>query len=502
VSRPLLAPVAAALLACLAAGAAAAAGAPAAEARATGTQGAGTQATGTPPADPRLLTYGPLSVSFPRPEKVFLPNGLLVYLFEDHELPIVDLSFYVRAGSIYDPPEKTGLAEVAAILMRTGGTGDLGPDAVDETLEFLPATLNVDADRDALFGGLSALKPKFPEGLRILAGILISPRFDEERLRTEKARMVEGLRRRWDDPGTIASLQFRLLAYGAESPWARLSTTDSIGRIGREDLVAFHRRYLHPNNAVFGIAGDFDPKEMKRLLEQTFGRWQRSKVTPPAVPKVADAVPAGLHLVRKPLPQTSVRLGHLGLNRFHPDKFPIKILNFILGDGGFTSRLVREVRSTRGLAYSVWGAIGLDADRGLFEVGTRTRPGTTLEAIEAVREILADLRRDGPTEQEVREAKEAEINSFVFSVDGTVPYMNAFLYYDYNGYPADYLVTYRDRLAKVTRAEVQRVAREHLRPDRLVVLVVGDDAAFGRPLAALGLGEPRLIRLEEPAAAR
>ncbi|MGH9748348.1 MAG: M16 family metallopeptidase [Candidatus Polarisedimenticolia bacterium] len=481
-SRLLLAPVAVALLSVLPVGAA-----PPAEA---------------PPADPRLLTYGSLAVSFPKPGKVFLPNGLLVYLFEDHELPIVDLSFYVRAGSIYDPPDKTGLAEVAATLMRTGGTRDLGPDAVDETLEFLPATLNVGADRDALFGGLSALKPKFPEALRILAGVLMSPRFDEERLRTEKARMEEGLRRRWDDPGTIAALQFRLLAYGADSPWARLVTAASIGRIGRDDLVGFHRRYLHPNNAVFGIAGDFDPKAMTRLLEETFGGWSRAKITPPAVPRVADTVPAGLHLVRKPLPQTSVRLGHLGLNRFHPDKFPVKILNFILGDGGFSSRLVREVRSTRGLAYSVWGAIGLDTDRGLFEVGTRTRPGTTLEAIEAVREILADLRRDGPTDQEVREAKEAETNSFVFSVDGTVPFMNAFLYYDYNGYPPDYLTTYRDRLAKVTRAEVQRVAREHLRPDRLVVLVVGDDAAFGRPLAALGLGEPRLIRLEAPAAAR
>lgn len=290
--------------------------------------------------------------------------------------------------------------------------------------------------------------------------------------------------------------------YGAGSPWARLPQAATIARIGRDDLVDFHRRYVYPNNLVMGVAGDFEPAAMKDLLRAVFGSWGRGKVTPPGVPKVTGSGPAGLYLIERPLTQSRIEIGHLGANRFDPDKFPLEILSFILGEGGFSSRLVREVRSNRGLAYSVGGGVGLDSDRGLFQVSCGTRSAATTEAIESIRGILRALRQDGPTEDEVREAKEASLNSFVFSVEGTVNYLNALLYYDFYGYPPDYLETYRDTLSRVTREQVARAARKHLDPERLVVLVVGDPKGFARPLAALGLGDPRPIRLEglEPAA--
>ncbi|HXU11232.1 MAG TPA: insulinase family protein, partial [Candidatus Binatia bacterium] len=185
------------------------------------------------------------------------------------------------------------------------------------------------------------------------------------------------------------------------------------------------------------------------------------------------------------------------VGRFDPDKFAIKILNFILGEGGFTSRLVKEVRSTRGLAYSIGGGVGLDSDRGLFQVSGSTKAGSTVEAIDLVRTILKQMRDPGATEQEVKEAKESSVNAFVFSVDGTVPYMHAYLFYDFYGYPPDYLQTYRDNLSRVTREQVVQAARKHLNPDRLVILVVGNDKGFDRPLASLGLGEPKPLRLDE-----
>ena len=217
----------------------------------------------------------------------------------------------------------------------------------------------------------------------------------------------------------------------------------------------------------------------------------------PLVPKVQDRLPIGVHLIERPLSQSSIEIGHLGATRFDPDKFPLKILSFVLGEGGFSSRVMKEVRSTRGLAYSVGGGVGVDSDRGLFEITSQTRAGATVGTIDLIRDILADLRREGPTAEEIRQAKEAMINSFVFSVEGTTPYMRAFLYYDYYGYPSDYLQTYRDHLAKVTREEGRRAARKHLDPDRLVVLVVGNPAEFDRPLASLGMGEPQRIRLAE-----
>ncbi len=451
-----------------------------------------------PPADPRALIYGPLAISFPKPERMFLPNGLLVYLFEDHELPLIDLAFYMKTGSIYDPADKAGLAELTTLLMRTGGTAEMTPDQVDQAIEFLPAQVSLEAGNDAVSGSLSTLRAKLPEALPIFAAMLRSPRFDPARLEIEKARALEAIRRRWDDPSEIAGLNFRMLVYGSVSPWARLSTAVTIGRIGRQDLVDFHERYARPNNLVMGVAGDFDPGAMKKLLRDTFGTWKNAKVTPPPVPKVQDGVPAGVHLIERPLSQSTIAIGHLGVNRFDPDKFPLKILSYILGEGGFDSRLVREVRSTRGLAYAVGGGVGLDSDRGLFEISCRTRAGATVEAIQVIRDILKQIREAGPTEEEVRVAKEASINSFVFSVDGTVPFMHAFLYYDFYQYPPDFLQTYRDNLTKVTRDQVARAARKHIDPDHLVVLVVGNEKALDRPLASLGLGDTRPIKLDQP----
>jgi len=460
----------------------------------------GPSAAATPATDPRALSYVPLTISFPKPEKILLGDGLLVYLFEDHELPLIDADVYFKAGSIFDPPDQAGLASLTATLMRSGGTEASAPDAVDESLEFMAARISLDAHDDMLTGSVSAVKDRFPEALRIFAAMLRAPRFDPARIEVEKARATEDVRRRWDDPGAVAELNFRQLVYGATSPWARLSSVGSIGRIRRDDLVAFHQRFVRPNNAVMGVAGDFDAKKMKTLLQETFRGWSNAKVTPPPVARVKDEVPAGLHLISRPLTQSHVEIGHLGASRFDPDKFSIKILNFILGEGGFTSRLVKEVRSNRGLAYSVGGGIGLDSDRGLFEIACSTKAGSTVQAIDLIRSLLRQMRDQGPTEQEVKEAKESSVNSFVFSVDGTVRFMQAFLYYDFYAYPPDFLATYRDHLAKVTRDQVAQVARRRINPDRLVILVVGNDKAFDKPLSSLGLGEPRVVRLEEPPA--
>lgn len=451
---------------------------------------------GPPPADPGSLSYGPLSIAFPKPEKLFLPNGLMIYLFEDRELPLIDLAFYLRAGSIYDPADKAGLAEVATHMMRTGGAAALSADQVDETLESMPAEVSLSADDDAFTGSLSTLKARFPEALSIFAGMLRAPRFDPARLELERARFVEAIRRRWDEPAQVAMLNFRQLVYGRTSPWARLPSTESIGRIGRADLVAFQERYVKPNNMVMGVAGDFEPAAMKKLLRDTFGGWSNAKVSLPQVPKIQDSLPIGVHLIDRPLTQSSIALGHLGASRFDPDRFPLMILNYILGEGGFDSRLMREVRSTRGLAYSVGGGVGFDSDRGLFKVTCRTKTASTVEAIQVIRDILKQIREAGPTEEEVRQAKEARINSFVFSVDGTVPFMHAYLYYDYYNYPPDYLGTYRDLLSRVTRDQVALAARKHLDPNRLVVLVVGNEKGLDRPLASLGMGDTKTVPLD------
>ncbi|HET8945599.1 MAG TPA: pitrilysin family protein, partial [Candidatus Polarisedimenticolia bacterium] len=492
-----LATTAAALLA-LAAAPAATASAPAGTTSApAGTSSALAGTASSAPTDPRALRYPPLTMAFPAPGTTTLSNGLVVHLLPDHDLPIVDVAFFARGGSLYDPGEKAGLAILGMHAMRTGGTAALGPDDVDERLETLPAEIHLAADDDALTGSVSCLKDRFPEALQIFAGMLRQPRFDADRLESERGRVLESIRRRWDDPGSISHLLFARLVYGEDSPWARLPTAETIGRIQRDDLLAFQRAFLRPGNMRLAVSGDFEPKEMQRLLEKTLADWRGGKAELPAVPKVKARPLGGVYLVERPLTQSSIAVGHLGVARFDPDKFPLYVVNEVLGEGGFTSRLMKEVRSTRGLAYSVSGGVGSDTDRGLFEVRCRTRADATVQAIEAIREVIRGFREQGPTDAETQEAKDAQTNSFVFTVDGLDEYMQQFLYYEHYGYPPDYLRTWRDKLAAVTRADAARAAKSHLAPDGMVILVVGNPKAFDRPLDSLGLGAPKTIRLPE-----
>jgi zinc protease len=451
------------------------------------------------PDNPATLTYAPLRFAFPKPERFALGNGLVVYLLRDPELPVIDLSFFSRGGTVWDPPGREGLGDLATHLMRTGGTSSLEPDAVDARLEFLPATISIGASYDALSGDLSCVKEAFPEALDILAGMLLRPRFDAARLEVERARIVEAIRRRWDAPGTVAQYNFRRLVYGDASPWAALDTADSLGRITRDDLLAFQKR-LRPASTIMSVSGDFDPAEMKRRLRAVFGDWRGAAADLPSIAPIEDRIRPGVYVVDRALPQTTIALGHLGVGRFDPDKFPLFLLNYILGEGGFSSRLMQEVRSARGLAYSVGGGVGSDSDRGLFYISCRTKAGSTVQAIEAIRDVTRRLVDEGPTDDEIRKAKEARINSFVFTVDGTAAYMRSALYYRYYGYPDDYLATWRDRVQAVTRADIMRAAKRLVHLDRLVVLAVGDQKSFDGPLGNLGLGEPRLIRLGDAGA--
>lgn len=459
--------------------------------------GGAVSSTPAPPSDPYALTYPPLRLQFPAPTTTTLKNGLVVHLLPDPELPIIDLSFFAGGGSIYDPEDKAGLAALALHAMRTGGTATLTPDQVDQKLETLPATIDFDAGDDALNGSLSCLKDRFPEGLGILAGILRAPRFDAARLEIERGRALEEIRRRWDDPGSTSHLVFARLVYGERSPWARLTTTETVGHIGRDDLVAWQKRFLRPGNLRLAVSGDFDPKKMTRLLEDAFGGWQGGPADLPKIPRVEDRLEPGVYLIERPMSQSTMALGHLGVNRFDPDRFPLDVVNEVLGEGGFTSRLMKEVRSARGLAYSVGGGVGNDTDRGLFEIRCRTRADATVQAIEAIRDVVTALRDQGPTEEETRLAKDSETNAFVFTVDGTAEYMDQVLFYEHYGYPVDYLQAWRGKLQAVTRDQAAAAAKRWLRPEKMVVLVVGNPKAFDRPLQDLGLGEPRRITLPD-----
>ncbi|MDH4158615.1 MAG: insulinase family protein, partial [candidate division Zixibacteria bacterium] len=273
------------------------------------------------PDDPRQMTFKPVEFTPPEPERVVLANGMVVYLLEDHELPLVNITAAMRTGGWLDPADKIGLASLTGTLMRTGGGGGLTAERVDEELEQFAGDIGISIGRQSGSASLDVLSKDLKRGLQIFAGLIRTPTFELERVELAKLQSIEGIRRRHDSPGSIASREFVKALYGSEHPTARESSVESITRITREDLIAFHRNTIHPNGIMLGVTGDFDTPGMLALLQEIFGGWKKGEV--PAL-TIADAPEnrTGKPIVRfvnKDTSQTHLRAGHLSIKESDPD---------------------------------------------------------------------------------------------------------------------------------------------------------------------------------------
>jgi predicted Zn-dependent peptidase len=439
------------------------------------------------------LTFPPLDFTPPEAERVTLANGMTLYLLEDHELPVFDILGMVRTGSVYDPKDQLGLAGLTASVLRTGGTQTRSPEELNETLEFIAGSIESGmGDEDAVFG-LAVMAKDMDLGIELLADVLMHPLFRQDKLDLARNQALEAIRRKNDDPNQVAGRYFTRTVYG-EHPYANEPTPETLATIARDDLFAFHARYYRPDAIAMAVSGDFDRGAIAGKIESAFAGWSLQSGKPQDIPPVSLASAPGVYHVEKDINQTSILLGHLGVTYENPDKIALNVLNFILG-GDFTARLMQEVRIRRGLAYYVWSAFPRKRRPGAFFVASATKSESTVEAIEVIRQVLAGLREAPPTDDEIDLAKNSIINSFIFAYTSNAEIARQAMWFDYYGYPSDWLKTYRDNVAAVTGAELLRVAREYLHPDALIVLTVGKEAAFGRPLS--DLGEVTRIALEE-----
>ncbi|MFQ5949313.1 MAG: M16 family metallopeptidase, partial [Nitrospiria bacterium] len=289
------------------------------------------------PPDPRTMTFPPQSFQPPKAERMTLSNGMILYLLEDHELPLISLQAMIRTGDIYEPADKIGLAGLTGTVMRSGGTGQHRGDEIDEMLDQIAARLSVGIGTDSGGASLDVLKKDFGLGLQLLADILMHPAFEEEKLSIAKNKALEGIRRRNDRPSSIASREFWKEVYGADNPYARESTEETVKSIIQADLISFHKKYFAPNNMILGVTGDFDKAEMVKKIEKAFDGWETKAVEFPEVPPATDRKEGGVYHVHRPIPQTQVRIGHLGIKEENPDSFALSIMNDILGGGGLAS---------------------------------------------------------------------------------------------------------------------------------------------------------------------
>lgn len=431
----------------------------------------------------------PVKFTPPAIQKFNVGKGILVYYLEDKELPLVNITGYFRAGSIYEPADKAGLASLTGTVMRTGGTSRMTGDQVDEELEFLAARVETNIGSEFGTADLSCLKKDFSRVAEIYADILRSPAFAQDKIDLARNQAKENIRRRWDRPLSAANLVFNEKLYGAESPYARRPSFGSLDKVSREDLVAFHKKYLAPNNLVLGITGDITSSEVQNLLDRVFKDWNPARIEFPAVPAVKDEVKRSVYYVYKDTPQANIFLGHLGVRRNNPDQYKLEVMNYVLGGGGFGSRLMRELRSNRGLTYGIYGGVSEGRDRGQFAVGSTLRAESIGESLSLIEDIIKSMQADLIKDEEMEEAKNYMVNSFIFTFESKASILSQKIYLSLMGYPENYLEKYIDNIKRVTKAEVLNVAKKFMDTGKMMIVVVGDKKRFDKPLENFGTVE-------------
>jgi zinc protease len=424
-----------------------------------------------------------------QPKRIQLDNGLVIFLQEDRELPLISLSAVVRGGSAEEPAEKTGLTDVLGSVWRTGGTKARTGDQIDDFLGLRAATVETDSDEDSLSLSANFLKTDFDEVFKLIVEILREPEFRQDKIDLAKKQIYTGISRRNDNPQEIIAREAGKLAFGREHPRARQSEYTTVGAVTREDLLSWHKRTVHPNNMYLGLSGDFDVREMEAKLRAALGGWPKG----PAQnrPKLSyTPTKSGLFFVAKEdVNQSSIQLVQLGTTNKNPDVYALDVMNEILG-GGFSARLFSNVRSKKGLAYNVRGGVGMGwDDPDIYRLSMGTASKNTRAAIEALLEEVNGMLKNQPTELELARAKDSLLNSFVFKFDSKAKILRDRMNLEFYGYPPDWTTQYYANIQKVTLDDVKRVAQKYLNPGGFAIIVVGNPAEVGdqlKQMQALG----------------
>ncbi len=476
--------------------------APAAKAAAAAPAAAQTQG---PRPEQYIGKFPPLGFKPPKPSEFrhVLSNGLVVYLAEDHEIPWFEATlltpvaggggggggrrgmedeYYFApqrpgggggggARSFLEPADKLGLQNLTGSVMRSGGTTSMTADQINERMEFLAGSVSPTS--------LSIHMRHVDEALKIWFDILTNPAFPEERIRREKDAMAAPLRNRNRNLTGVATQTWDRLMYGEDSPITAEVTEKTIAAITRDDVVAWHRKYWGANNAILVVAGDFKTADMLAKLEATFGKWRNAdaKATP-NWPKVAGvAAKPGVYMVQ-PLGTTPnqgvIRIGTLSLTQDDPDYAAVDLMNYTLGGGSFMSRITQVVRNDNGLAYSASSSVGADLHYpGAFAAFTQTKNSTVVYATQLMMNEIERMYNGDVTEKDLSSAKSARINAFPSQFSTTFGNITNFARLEFENRPRDHYETYLERYQKVTLADVKRVAKKYLQPDKMVVLVTG-----------------------------
>jgi zinc protease len=407
-------------------------------------------------------------------KKTQLPNGLIVLHSENHNLPIVMVTLIVKAGQMHEPEEKAGTANLVAELL-TEGTKSRSSKDISEQIDFIGASLDASAGADFTTLSLSVLKKDLGKGFELFADVLLKPGFPEDELGRVRERIKGFLRQQEEDPSFLAGRAFKREIFGRH-PYGRLTEGSpmTLDLIAREDLIRYHADYYLPNNSILSISGDLTSDELSALLAEHLGGWRIGGLPEKRALTVEDRRMKTVIKIDKDLTQANIILGHVGISRENPDYYAVSVMNYILGGGGFSSRLMQSIRDKMGLAYDVHSYFASFKESGQFQVGVQTKNESASVAIEEIRNQLQRIRKEHVSDEELSEAKAYLTGSFPRRLDTNRKIADFLASVEFFRLGESYVTKYADYINAVTKEDVLRVAQEYLDPENHILVVVAD----------------------------
>ena len=417
---------------------------------------------------PSLSAAGPLG------KRIVLKNGMVLLLSEKHEIPMVTVNMAIRSGGIAEPADKPGLASLTASLLMQGTTTRTA-EQISREIDFIGGSLSVAGGEDVASASLRVLTKDLTKGLDLLADVLMHPKFDQKEIDRKVKETLAAIQRQKEEPSVIAGEAFAKAVFGSH-PYGR--TSDDVAaylpKLSRQDLVDFYSRRYGPNDAIIAVVGDVSEQRILSLLNERFKAWKPAERADPAARKPPEIDRLVVTKLDKNITQANIALGHLGISRENPDYYAVSVMNYILGGGGFSSRLMDNIRDNRGLAYDVHSSFAAQKDPGAFEVWVQTKNES---ANEAVAEIFKEIRRittEPVSEKELADAKAYLTGSFPLRMDTSAKIAGILTSIEIYHLGLDYPERYPKIINALTREDILRVAKKYLHPDRMVIVVLGN----------------------------
>ncbi len=406
--------------------------------------------------------------------KKILPNGLTVLHSERHNLPIVMATMIVKSGVIDEPKEKSGLANLVSALLNEGTKTRKSSD-ISEEIEFIGASLNSSAESDYISITLSVLKKDIEKGFEIFSDIIINPSFPEIELKRKKDQIIGYLKQREEEPSFIAGRAFNKEVFG-KHPYSRLveGTPETIQTITAKDIADFHAVHFIPNNATLTIVGDLNTAELDVLLKKYFDLWNTAKQPKKSENQMPKEKNKKTIKIDKNTAQANIIMGHIGISRDNPDYYAVSVMNYILGGGGFSSRLMQTVRDGMGLAYDIHSFFSANKEKGAFQVIVQTKNESANKVIAEIIKQIEKIKKEKVSDQELADAKSYLTGSFPRRLETSRKTADFLAAVDFYNLGLDYAEKYSSYINSVSKEDILRVAKRYLDPERLLIVVVGN----------------------------